>query len=143
FCKVFARPATRRRPLPALELAVSVLEDRIVPALHPLSDLPQLSSLPGAKATLHLDFDGNLDKTWAGFSNITTPASDIDGDPATRPLAPSWGTPSTASCKPGPTGRRRTARTSSRTTWRSFPTRTMGSASVPTTTATRRARRPT
>jgi hypothetical protein len=51
--------------------------------LFPLSSVPQLSSLPGAKASIYLNFAGDFTPTWGGFSNITTPAYDIDGDPTT------------------------------------------------------------
>jgi hypothetical protein len=48
-----------------------------------LSSVPQLSSLPGAKASIYLNFTGDFTASWGGFSNITTPAYDIDGDPTT------------------------------------------------------------
>jgi hypothetical protein len=43
--------------------------------------LPELSSLPGASATLHLDFDGHVTGNWGGYTNVSTPAFDQDGDP--------------------------------------------------------------
>jgi DNA-binding beta-propeller fold protein YncE len=52
-------------------------------SLHPLSDLPQLNSNPGAPATLYLDFDGHFQAEWGGHTNITTPIYDIDEDPTT------------------------------------------------------------
>jgi hypothetical protein len=51
--------------------------------LFPLSSVPQLSSLPGAKASIYLNFTGDFTPVWGGFSNIKTPAYDIDGDPNT------------------------------------------------------------
>ena len=48
---------------------------------YALSGLPALSSLPGAAASLFLDFDGFYEANWGSYSNITTPAYDIDGDP--------------------------------------------------------------
>jgi reprolysin-like metallo-peptidase family M12B len=45
--------------------------------------IPQLSSLPGAPATLYLDFDGHFQSQFNGQSNITTGAFDRDGDPST------------------------------------------------------------
>jgi hypothetical protein len=57
-----------RRCRPTLE----ALEDRLVPAY---------SSLPGAPATLYLDFDGDFESQWASSTNITTPAFDTDGNP--------------------------------------------------------------
>src|SRR5215831_6823844 len=48
-----------------------------------LSSVPQLSSLPGAKASIYLNFTGDFTPSWGAFSNITTPAYDIDGDPTT------------------------------------------------------------
>lgn len=45
-----------------------------------LTGIPQLSSNPNATAKLYLDFDGDFQSTWGSWSNITTPAFDIDGD---------------------------------------------------------------
>jgi hypothetical protein len=70
------KPATVR-------LEVERLEDRVVPAKFPLSSLPALSSLPGAKATLYLDFNGHFQSKWGPYKNIKTPAYDVDGDKTT------------------------------------------------------------
>src|SRR5438105_10626168 len=51
--------------------------------------LPVLNSNPGAAATLHLDFTGDLERTWhwqfgeyfAYYQNVLTPAFDLDGHP--------------------------------------------------------------
>ncbi|HZN35759.1 MAG TPA: zinc-dependent metalloprotease family protein, partial [Pirellulaceae bacterium] len=45
----------------------------------PLS-VPQLSSRPGAKATLFLDFNGNVESRWGSETNAVTPAFDTDGN---------------------------------------------------------------
>jgi fibronectin type 3 domain-containing protein len=45
--------------------------------------VPQLSSLPGAKCSIYLNFTGDFTAHWGGYSNINTPAYDIDGDPTT------------------------------------------------------------
>jgi hypothetical protein len=50
---------------------------------HPLSSLPTLSSLPGAQATLYLDFNGDYEPSWGGYHPGFTPAIDSDGDPTT------------------------------------------------------------
>lgn len=46
--------------------------------------LPMLDSLPGAAATLYLDFDGNFQSSFSSdgktFTNITTPVWDMDGN---------------------------------------------------------------
>ena len=39
-------------------------------------DVPQLSSRPGAAATIYLDFDGHFESSWGSFSNVTTAFSD-------------------------------------------------------------------
>jgi fibronectin type 3 domain-containing protein len=52
-------------------------------AIYALSSIPLLSSLPGAVASLYLDFDGDLAAAWGGYTNITTPAFDQDGDATT------------------------------------------------------------
>jgi hypothetical protein len=76
--------ASRSRPALASFL-------RYRPSLEPLEgrllmaglDVPQLSSRPGAAATIYLDFDGHFESSWGSFSNVTTPAYDRDGDPTT------------------------------------------------------------
>lgn len=50
-------------------------------ALHPISSIPVLNSLPGAPKTLYLDFDGHFEAQWGSYSNLTTPVYDADGDP--------------------------------------------------------------
>jgi pre-peptidase/fibronectin type III domain protein len=49
-------------------------------ATYPLASLPELSSLPGARAALYLDFTGHFDAVWGEFRNVSTPAYDIDGN---------------------------------------------------------------
>ena len=44
------------------------------------STIPALSSLPGAQATVYLDFLGYVEPVWGFYSNITTPVFDLDGD---------------------------------------------------------------
>src|SRR5262245_50645851 len=45
--------------------------------------VPAYSSLPGAKATLYLDFGGDYEAQWGSWTNITTPAFNTDSDPTT------------------------------------------------------------
>jgi hypothetical protein len=52
-------------------------------AKHPLSAVPVLNSLPGAPASLYLDFTGDYESSYGGYKNISTPAFDQDGDPTT------------------------------------------------------------
>jgi len=40
---------------------------------------PPLNSLPGAAASLYLDFNGHFDQTWTTFNNVDTPPYDTDG----------------------------------------------------------------
>ncbi|HLQ46015.1 MAG TPA: fibronectin type III domain-containing protein, partial [Planctomycetaceae bacterium] len=54
-----------------------------VGATSPLSSIPVLNSLPGAAASLYLDFDGDSEASWGSYSNIVQPAFDQDGDPTT------------------------------------------------------------
>ena len=42
--------------------------------------VPAYSSLPGVPATLYLDFNGDFTPSFGPYSNITTPAYDIDGN---------------------------------------------------------------
>jgi hypothetical protein len=58
---------------------VEPLEMRLVPTLN----VPVYNSLLGAKATLYLNFVGDFTASWGSYSNITTPAYDIDSDPTT------------------------------------------------------------
>jgi hypothetical protein len=57
--------------------------DPILGVKHPLSAVPALSSLPGAPASLYLDFMGDYESTYGGYKNISSPAFDQDGDPTT------------------------------------------------------------
>ena len=45
--------------------------------VFPLSSVPQLSSLPGAKASIYLNFTGDFTPSWGGFNNITTRCASI------------------------------------------------------------------
>ena len=58
-------------------LRLESLEDRRL-----MTAVPALNSLPGASASLYLDFDGHFEASWGSYSNITTPAYDSDGNPA-------------------------------------------------------------
>ena len=46
--------------------------------------LPMLDSLPGAPATIYLDFDGNFLSSWSTgsqtFTSVSTPVWDMDGN---------------------------------------------------------------
>lgn len=42
--------------------------------------VPSYSSLPGAPATLYLDFNGHFDSTWGSYANVDTPPYDTDGN---------------------------------------------------------------
>src|SRR5439155_18962497 len=44
--------------------------------------IPALNSLPGAPGTLYLDFAGDTVASFLGWTNITIPAFDTDGDGA-------------------------------------------------------------
>lgn len=50
---------------------------------NPLSSIPALSSLPGAAATLYIDFDGHTEPVWGSYSNVQVPAYDQDGNTST------------------------------------------------------------
>jgi hypothetical protein len=52
-------------------------------ATNPLGSIPALNSLPGAPASLYLDFDGYFESQWGSYRNVSTPAFDQDGDPTT------------------------------------------------------------
>src|SRR5215218_5068889 len=62
---------------------VHPLESRTLLATHPLSDLPQLSSLPGAPANLYLDFNGDTARSWGGFNVPAQGAYSFDADRTT------------------------------------------------------------
>lgn len=42
--------------------------------------VPALASRPGAPASLFLDFDGNFERQWGSFNNVSSPAYDTDGN---------------------------------------------------------------
>lgn len=42
--------------------------------------MPVLNSLPGASASLFLDFDGHFESVWGQYTNVTSPPLDLDGD---------------------------------------------------------------
>ena len=52
-------------------------------SLHAIDSIPALNSNPGASASLYLDFNGHFEPVWGAYTNITTPAYDIDGDVTT------------------------------------------------------------
>jgi hypothetical protein len=54
------------------------LEDRVTPANVPGLVPPPLNSLPGAPATIYLDFNGHFDATWGSATNVDTPPFSLD-----------------------------------------------------------------
>jgi hypothetical protein len=78
-----AKNRPHRRPLACEQLesrnlmAASITAASITPP-----SVPQLSSRPGAAATLYLDFNGNVEKQWGSHANVVTPAYDTDGNKA-------------------------------------------------------------
>lgn len=66
-----------------VEDAVGQSSLAIASVLHPLTSIPVLNSLPGAAATLYLDFNGHFQATYGMYSNVTTPVYDSDGDEST------------------------------------------------------------
>jgi uncharacterized delta-60 repeat protein len=75
--------------LPAIEHTASgagmlvSAPSRAPAATNPLTSIPILNSLPGAAASLYLDFNGHFDATWGSYRNVTTPVFDQDGDATT------------------------------------------------------------
>jgi hypothetical protein len=92
---------TRVSPFEALESRVLMAghhpvdehgEMEVLPAINaePMSDsdgtggpvqasiVPAYSSRPGATATIYLDFDGNVETSWGGYSNVVTPEFNTD-----------------------------------------------------------------
>jgi hypothetical protein len=70
-----ARPASARR-----RLTLESLESRNLMTAAPSLSVPQLSSRPGAAATLYLDFNGNVEPQWGSHTNVVTPPYDTDGN---------------------------------------------------------------
>ena len=56
---------------------IEALESRCL-----MAPVPVFHSLPGAPASLYLDFDGHFEPVWGNHHGVTTPAYDSDGDPA-------------------------------------------------------------
>ncbi len=84
------RTRKKKRLSPRRTLRVEPLEARNLMAA---SIVPQLSSRPGAAATLYLDFDGHVEKQWGNRTNVVTPAYDTDGNSA------SWSAEETAAIR--------------------------------------------
>jgi hypothetical protein len=70
-------PLPSGAPFPAAYAATAAIDIR-----RPLSDIPPLSSLPGARASLYLDFDGFELLRYGQYANIVVPPFDQDGDPS-------------------------------------------------------------
>src|SRR5262245_33371865 len=68
-----------RSPFRPRQMNLERLEDRSLLAGLAVS---QLSSRPGAPASLYLDFDGNVLSQWGSHSNVVTPPYDTDGNKA-------------------------------------------------------------
>ncbi|MEX2172176.1 MAG: hypothetical protein WD851_22845 [Pirellulales bacterium] len=71
-----SRSYSRRLPF-----AIETLEARMMLSVSP--GVPALHSLPGAPASVYLDFDGHFEPQWGNYPNITTPVYSIDGDYST------------------------------------------------------------
>jgi hypothetical protein len=80
---IFDDPPDPAVPLPATAPTGTTTPPSTTGVKHPLSDRPALSSLPGAPASLYLDFTGDYTSSYGTYSNIATPAFDQDGDPTT------------------------------------------------------------
>src|SRR5689334_2216724 len=55
------------------------IDGTITGSLAP-ADAPIYHSLPSATAKLYLDFTGDVNNNWGGYTPGVTPAYDIDGD---------------------------------------------------------------
>lgn len=42
--------------------------------------VPSYNSIPDARVSLYLDFDGHVEATWGGYTNVVTPPLDRDGN---------------------------------------------------------------
>jgi hypothetical protein len=63
------------------EAAPFVSAPTAAPAAASIAGLPQLSSKPGAPATIFLDFDGHTEIIWGSYYNAVTKVYDRDGNP--------------------------------------------------------------
>lgn len=74
------RARGKQRPM-RRSLSMESLESRnlMAASVTPVG-VPQLSSRPGAAASLYLDFDGNVEAKWGNRANVVTPAYDTDGN---------------------------------------------------------------
>ncbi len=78
----FGNALLLRRAVAAVATVESAQVAASIPK-YPLSSLPALSSRPGARATLYLDFDGDTTLDWGTYRPGVTPAVDSDADPST------------------------------------------------------------
>jgi hypothetical protein len=73
------RAGAQRSLIRRVALRLEQLEDR---SLMSGLTAPALSSNPGAPATLWLDFTGLPTMAWGAYSNVATPAFNLDADPS-------------------------------------------------------------
>lgn len=69
--------ATSVLELPTYEASDYVLENPDVPAAVAA---PAYSSKPDAPASIYLDFNGNFERAWSSWQNVSTPTFDLDGN---------------------------------------------------------------
>jgi len=63
--------------LPTYDPSEYVLENPEVPAAVAA---PAYSSKPDAPASIYLDFNGNFERAWSSWRNVSTPVFDLDGN---------------------------------------------------------------
>lgn len=79
-CDLCGRPGAHTLPAPTV--SAGELLQPLTTAGGPLS-VPQLTSRPGARAKMYLDFDGDFTPSWINYAPGTTPAYTADADPTT------------------------------------------------------------
>ena len=67
--RAFKRARIRGSSILRFRPQVELLEGRIVPSLT----VPAYNSLPGAQASVYLNFNGDFVSSWLGFQNISIP----------------------------------------------------------------------
>jgi hypothetical protein len=78
-----AAERTRCTSTQVVGCSIEAMESRRHFSGSPLTSIPVLNSLPGAPATIYLDFHGENPQTWGLLQAAATPAYDVDGDPTT------------------------------------------------------------
>jgi hypothetical protein len=67
-------------PIHSIVRDVATSQQPMLAAPRAAPSAPVFNSLPGAQASLYLDFNGHFESVWGSYRNISSPAFDTDGN---------------------------------------------------------------